>query len=193
MPADIQVLDWVPAANVACAARYQPDEFRVKCAGEAWELREAAALRRAVFCAEQQLFQADDADALDERATHLVALSCWQGMPDHVVGTVRIHLVAPGHWHGSRLAVEASSRRIAWLGSELIRMAVGTARARGATRFTAHVQPQNEALFRRLHWRTLGTVELCGRVHLEMQAELDHYPPCADGEQAYIAGLRRAA
>ncbi|MGQ0698948.1 MAG: MSMEG_0567/Sll0786 family nitrogen starvation N-acetyltransferase [Panacagrimonas sp.] len=193
MPADIHLLDWVPATSVASAHRFVPDEFRVKCATEAWEFREAALLRRSVFCAEQKLFELDDRDAIDDSATHLVAMSCWQGMPDHVVGTVRIHELSPGHWHGSRLAVEAGSRRIAWLGSELIRMAVGTACAAGATHFTAHVQAQNEALFQRLHWTTRATVVLCGRPHLEMEAQLQHYPCCEPGEQSFVAGLKRAA
>ena len=37
-------------------------EFQIKYATEAWELSGAAALRRAVFCDEQGLFQRDDRD-----------------------------------------------------------------------------------------------------------------------------------
>ena len=35
---------------------FLPSEYRVKFATEAWERREAAALRRQVFCNEQRIF-----------------------------------------------------------------------------------------------------------------------------------------
>ena len=36
---------------------FLPSEYRVKFATEAWEDREAAALRRQVFCQEQNIFR----------------------------------------------------------------------------------------------------------------------------------------
>jgi putative N-acetyltransferase (TIGR04045 family) len=185
--------DWVPASNGARCAATLPGEYRVKVATERWELREAAGLRRAVFCTEQGLFDGDDRDALDRVATTLVALSCVAGMPEQVVGTVRIHESDMGHWQGSRLAVGAEYRRVALLGTELIRLAVGTARARGATRFTAQVQSQNVPLFRRLHWRSLEEVVFRGLPHHRMEASLAHYPPCADSSRGFVTTLRQAA
>ena len=198
MPADGGVLDWVPASGRgSLATAFVPAEFLVKLASERWELREAARLRRAVFCTEQGLFDRDDRDDIDRVATVLVAVSCEFGMPEQVVGTVRIHsLDGPaeaGHWQGSRLAVHPDYRRVAWLGRELIRLAVGTAHARGATRFTAQVQAQNVPLFRRLHWQTLEEISLRGVPHHRMQADLAHYPPCAAGSFGIVTSPRRAA
>ncbi|MBF9263181.1 histone acetyltransferase, partial [Acinetobacter baumannii] len=71
-----------------------------------WEAEQAYRLRRAVFCEEQGIFAHDDRDAVDERAQLLVALSCLAGLPDQVIGTVRIHDEGDGLWFGSRLAVD---------------------------------------------------------------------------------------
>jgi putative N-acetyltransferase (TIGR04045 family) len=188
-----EILDWVPAVNASRAAAILPGEYLVKLATERWEQREAMRLRRAVFCAEQGLFERDDRDAIDRIASVIVALSCVSGMPEQVVGTVRIHQAEPGHWQGSRLAVHADYRRVALLGTELIHLAVGTAHARGARRFTAQVQAQNAPLFRRLHWTTLEEISLLGRPHHRMEASLAHYPPCAEGERGFVTTLRQAA
>lgn len=167
-------------------------EYHVKYATEAWERREAAALRRAVFCCEQGLFVNDDRDGVDAVATTIVAVSMLAVTADAVVGTVRIHEDSPGLWWGSRLAVAAGHRRVGALGTALIRLAVSSARARGCTRFLAHVQSTNVPLFERLRWRTLGIVELHGRDHHRMEADLDGYPPCMAPETGFVA-LRKAA
>ena len=54
---------------------FLPSEYRVKFATEAWERRDAAALRRRVFCDEQGIFAGDDRDAIDEVAVPIVAIS----------------------------------------------------------------------------------------------------------------------
>ncbi|WP_051340844.1 MSMEG_0567/Sll0786 family nitrogen starvation N-acetyltransferase [Azospirillum halopraeferens] len=167
--------------------------YRIKHATEAWERAGAAALRRQVFCAEQGLFDGDDRDAVDAHALTIVALSDLCGMPDAVVGTVRIHQPEPGLWIGSRLAVAPAHRRAGSLGASLIRMAVCTAAGRGCLRFHAHVQARNALLFRRLHWRTLEEVTLHGHPHHHMQADLAHYPPIHDGDRGFLALARRAA
>jgi putative N-acetyltransferase (TIGR04045 family) len=169
---------------------YAPAEFRVKQATLPWEFREAYRLRRAVFCIEQGIFPEDDRDAVDASAQLLVAESCMGGTPDQLVGTVRIHQDAPGHWRGSRLAVHAAFRSYGRLGATLIRLAVSSAHAQGCTRFLAHVQLQNEALFQHLHWRTLGIEAVHGRPHCLMQADLDHYPPCAEPWNGYVTLAR---
>ena len=172
---------------------FLPAEYRVKFATEAWERREAAALRRQVFCAEQGIFARDDRDDIDATAIPLVVISSLGIAPHEVVGTVRIHEAEPGVWWGSRLAVAAGYRRIGALGSSLIRLAVGSAHARGCRRFYAHVQSQNALLFRRLHWRTIEEVELRGRPHHFMQADLAHYPPIAHPEVGFLSLPKRAA
>jgi putative N-acetyltransferase (TIGR04045 family) len=172
---------------------FLPAEYRVKFATEAWEQREAAALRRQVFCAEQGIFADDDRDDIDAIAIPLVVISSLGIAPHDVVGTVRIHEAEPGVWWGSRLAVAADYRRIGALGSSLIRLAVCSAHARGCRRFYAHVQSQNALLFRRLHWCTIAEIELRGRPHHFMQADLAHYPPIADPEIGFLSLPKRAA
>jgi len=166
--------------------------FQIKHAVDLWEKEGAAALRRRVFCREQGLFGEDDRDAIDEVAIPIVALALWGVYADAVVGTVRIHEEAPGLWWGSRLAVCEHHRRVGALGSALIRLAVSSAHARGCTRFLAHVQSQNVLLFRRLHWKTVEEVELHGRLHHRMEADLAYYPPFATPETGFLA-LRAAA
>ena len=78
-------------AHDEAAPAFRPCEFRVAWAASAWQRGEAMALRRAVFCVEQGIFVGDDRDAIDAHAQLLVAQACVGGMPDEVVGTVRIH------------------------------------------------------------------------------------------------------
>lgn len=174
------------AQSFESAPAFRPCEFRVTWAATPWQRRQAHALRRAVFCIEQGLFLGDDRDAIDDHAQLLVAQACVAGMPDEVVGTVRIHQAEPGVWWGSRLAVHAAFRHHGRIGATLIRLAVSSAHAQGATRFFAHVQAQNVALFEKLHWRALGTKLLHGRPHERMQADLAHYPPCGDPWAGYV-------
>lgn len=155
---------------------FRPGEYRIRRAQAAWERVGCAALRRAVFCGEQGLFEEDDTDALDGVAIPLAAIACVAGQPESVVGTVRIHRDTDGVWWGSRLAVARDYRRAAWLGSALIGFAVGHARALGCGRFLARVQQANVPLFTRLHWQSLATVEVRGAPHALMAAALDRYP-----------------
>lgn len=192
----IDAQDWLatrPAAAGAAEAGFRPCEYRIKRATEAWEQREARRLRRAVFCAEQRLFDFSDGDDIDGIAMTLVAVSCLHGMSEDVVGTVRIHERAPGIWQGSRLAVRRDCRGQAWLGTELIHLAVSTAHARGAVRFIAQVQQQNVAMFERLHWRATRSITVRGRPHACMEADLAHYPPTADAERGFVSLARSAA
>jgi putative N-acetyltransferase (TIGR04045 family) len=174
-------------------APFLPSEYRVKLATTRWERDEARALRRAVFCEEQALFEGDDRDRTDDYAIPIVALSMLGVAADRVVGTVRIHNEASGVWWGSRLAVDRDFRRIGALGATLIRLAVASAHAMGCRTFLAHVQAQNGELFRKLHWQVLDELELHGHPHLKMQADLAFYPPCLAPELGYVALLRKAA
>ncbi len=170
---------------------YVAGEARVKFATEAWEVEDAMALRRQVFCREQKVFTGHDRDETDARAITLVALAPIFGVADQVVGTVRIHEDAPGQWAGSRLAVEPAWRRLGALGTALIRLAVSSATARGCSRFTAHVQAQNAPLFHRLHWATLAEETCHGLPHHFMEADLAHYPPFAEGPRGFTVLIRR--
>jgi putative N-acetyltransferase (TIGR04045 family) len=172
---------------------FLPSEYRVKFATEAWERREAAALRRRVFCDEQGIFAGDDRDAIDEVAIPIVAISSFAVALSEVVGTVRIYEKEPGIWWGSRLAVATEYRRVGAIGTALIRLAVSSAHARGCRRFFAHVQSQNALLFQRLHWHTIEETLLHGRPHHFMQADLAHYPPIADAEAGFLSLPKKAA
>ncbi|MGV6875253.1 MSMEG_0567/Sll0786 family nitrogen starvation N-acetyltransferase [Pseudochelatococcus sp. B33] len=172
---------------------FRAAEYQVKFATSAWERDRAHALRRAVFCDEQGLFAGDDRDAIDDAATPIVALSMLGVVADDVVGTVRIHEAEPGVWWGSRLAVHPDYRKIGALGTTLIRLAVSSAHAMGCHTFLASVQAQNGLLFRRLHWRVIEELEIHGRPHLRMQADLNYYPPCFSPEAGFVALPRKAA
>lgn len=175
---------------------YRPQAFRVQWASVPWMNQQAHALRRAVFCGEQGLFDGDDRDDIDTHAPtvrSLVALSCLAGEGDEVVGTVRIHEALPGIWWGSRLAVSRDWRQHGRLGSALIRLAVSSAHALGCQEFLAHVQAQNVALFRRLHWQVLDEKPLHGRMHALMRADLAHYPPCHTPYAGFVLASGRGA
>jgi putative N-acetyltransferase (TIGR04045 family) len=174
-------------------APYRASEFQVKFATSQWERQQAHALRRAVFCGEQQIFEEDDRDAIDDHAIPIVALSMMGVAPDQLVGTVRIHQAAPGLWWGSRLAVDQEFRKIGALGATLIKLAVSSANAMGCHTFLANVQAQNALLFRRLHWDIVEEFEIYGKPHLRMKADLTYYPPCVTPEAGFVALAKKAA
>jgi putative N-acetyltransferase (TIGR04045 family) len=179
--------DHDPALALAPPPAYAPTAFRIKWADSAWEVQQARALRRAVFVDEQKVFDGDDVDAVDAHAQTIVAVSALAGMPDQVVGTVRIHEHDDGLWWGSRLAVRAGLRHHGRIGSTLITLAVRSAHARGCRVFLAHVQVQNVVLFQKLRWQLLKEEELHGRPHALMQADLTAYPPCHDPITGIVA------
>lgn len=171
--------------------------LQIKWATEEWEKSAAMALRRRVFCDEQQVFEQDDRDEIDVAAIPLVAVSLFQDIADGVVGAVRIHEdeARDGTWWGSRLAVEKRYRRFGGVGvgAGLIRLAVSSAHALGCRRFLANVQSQNAPLFQRLHWRSLGEFERHGRLHHQMEADLSYYPPCETPTIGFFTRARGAA
>lgn len=171
------------------------EEIVVRWAREPWEREAAHAIRRAVFCEEQGIFEGDDRDAIDAHAQLLVAVRGARGPAPSVVGTVRIHRHPSNAatWYGSRLAVREDYRRHGRIGATLIRLAVSSAHALGCTTFLAHVQAQNAPLFQRLHWRTLEEAIVFGRAHHVMCADLAHYPPCATPYEGFVIDQRRAA
>ena len=172
---------------------FRAAEYQVKFATCSWEREQAHALRQAVFCTEQRIFRGSDRDAIDETAIPIVALAMLGVVADAVAGTVRIHEERPGVWWGSRLAVHPDYRKVGALGAALIRLAVSSAHAMGAHTFLAHVQEQNGLLFRRMRWTVLEEVEIHGKPHLRMQADLAHYPPCYTPQAGFTALPRKAA
>jgi len=162
---------------------------RIKLATNTSEREGAYILRRQVFCEEQGLFDQDDCDDIDAVALTLVAMTV---PDDEVVGTVRIHPAGGGTWWGSRLAVARAARRQASVGSGLIQLAVGAAQALGCRNFLAHVQRQNVPMFEQLHWQALHEVEMHGRLHCLMRADLSFYPPIHDGRAGFLCSREHA-
>ena len=144
--------------------------FRPVAAG--WELAAYHRLRRRAFCDEQRLFDGDDRDAIDDLAVALVAVARVAGVVDDVVGGVRIWESAAGAWWGGRLVTQPEHRGVAGVATGLIRLAVATARRRGARSFRATVQVANAPLFDRLGWTRLEAIAVRGAPHLVMAAEL---------------------
>jgi putative N-acetyltransferase (TIGR04045 family) len=183
----------------------QPDPFystvvTAQVACEPWQVAAYYSLRRAVFAEEQGLFEVSDLDEHDRVATPLVAVGHMAGMPDEVIGTVRIYPAGSGVWWGGRLGVlpRYRSRRI--VGTALICAAVSTAHAWGCQRFLATIQLQNVRYFERHRFRTIRPVEVCGAPHHLMEADLSAYPPRAavvghavDGDEAVALLAPRVA
>jgi putative N-acetyltransferase (TIGR04045 family) len=137
-------------------------------------------LRKSIFCAEQGLFASDDRDDRDAIAYPIVCVAESPGVlvdDAPVVGVVRIWEEGPGDWWGGRLGVDPRFRTAAVVGRRLVQHAVGTARAWGAWRFRATVQSANVSFFRRLRWHSVEAIEILGRPHDLMRADLDRYPP----------------
>lgn len=168
---------------------FRSADIAFKFALEPWELDGYFRLRRAVFCTEQGLFPGGDQDEIDARALPIVAVAALAGMPDQVVGTVRIYEEPRGTWYGGRLSVHPSYRHIGAIGPGLIRKAVTSACSLGCDRFLAYVQQRNATLFRRLGWRELGAASMHGRAHAIMEADLAGYQP---PKEARAPALTRA-
>jgi putative N-acetyltransferase (TIGR04045 family) len=146
-------------------------------ASEPWHLRGYYALRRAIFVEEQGMFDTADVDEHDDIATHIVVLGHAAGMPNEVIGGVRIYPAGGGTWFGGRLGVCQQYRSRGVVGSALIFAAVSSAHARGCSRFLATIQQANVPYFERHHFLAVRPVEVCGRAHLLMEADLAAYPP----------------
>jgi putative N-acetyltransferase (TIGR04045 family) len=158
-------------------------EIVARVASEPWQLLGYRELRRAIFAEEQGLFEGSDFDEHDAHALPIVAESQIAGMADRVVGVVRIFRSEPGTWYGGRLGVRREFRRFGAIGTALIATACSTAHAHGCQRFLATVQLANVRYFERHHFRVLREVQVLGRPHQLMQADLACYPPRQEGER----------
>ena len=158
-------------------------EIVAEIATERWQLAGYRELRRAIFAEEQGLFEGSDFDQHDEHALPIVAHSQIAGMADKVVGVVRIYRSEPGTWFGGRLGVHKEFRRFGAIGTALIATACSTAHGLGCQRFLATVQDGNVRYFERHHFRVLRALDVRGRPHQLMQADLAGYPPRGEGER----------
>lgn len=152
-------------------------QVSAQLACEPWQVEGYYRLRERIFADEQGLFEHSDYDQFDRVASPIVALSHVAGVPNEVVGVVRIYESEPGIWFGGRLGVSDGYRRRGAVGTALITCAVSTAHARGCRRFFATVQARNVRYFEHHAFRPVKALELCGRPHQLMEAELASYPP----------------
>src|SRR4051812_38586818 len=79
--------------------------IRAELAREPWQIQAYFQLRREIFALEQGLFADTDRDACDDHASAIVAQGEIAGMPDGVVGVVRIYREGEDTWYGGRLGV----------------------------------------------------------------------------------------
>lgn len=143
-------------------------------AREPWQIRAYWQLRSEIFCGELALF-ADaelEHDAQDAFALPIVAIAHSAGTPEAVVGVVRVYAADGGAWYGGRLGVAAGYRVRSQVGAGLIACAVRTAADHGCQQFFATVLAQNVRYFQRQHFSVLSPLEMCGRSHVLMQADV---------------------
>lgn len=157
---------------------FRSSYIRVKVAESSWEKQRYFQLRKETFAREQKILPENETDAQDFGAIPIIALATSWSIGDQVVGAVRIYRVKDKEdtWYGGRLCVERSYRGHKSIGKALINEAVSRAKDLGCRTFLATVQPQNEAYFQSVHWHTLEHIEVLGRPHVHMQANLEAYP-----------------
>jgi putative N-acetyltransferase (TIGR04045 family) len=174
-------------------APFLSSHVTAQIASEPWEHVAYLDLRRAIFVAEQRMFEVSDVDAYDSIATPIVVLGHSGGMPDEVIGGVRIYSTDGSTWFGGRLGVHPRYRARGVVGSALIFAAVSTAHAWGCTRFLATVQEANVRYFERHRFASVSTIDVCGHPHRLMEADLGCFPPRVAHPLAPVDGSRMAA
>ena len=124
----------------------------------------AFALRREVFVIEQQIPEAEEFDADDLTATHIVAIAT-----GNVVGTLRI-IWTPEHVKLGRVVV-ARSWRGKGISKQLLQHAMDLARARGETRFYLTAQHDKLGVYQGLGFVAFGEPfdDGSGILHLAMK------------------------
>lgn len=159
-------------------SEFKSAHVRVRVAKSKWEKQGYYDLRKRTFALEQKILPEEEKDAQDFRAIPIVALSSSWSIGDAVVGAVRIYELAdePGTWYGGRLCVARKYRGHLSIGKALINEAVSRAIDLGCTKFLANVQKQNETYFKNVHWKTVEEIEVAGRPHVHMEADLPSYP-----------------
>lgn len=174
---DSSILTGTPAA---------PAPFLIHPVESARELAAYRRIRHDAFVTDQGLFAGTDRDDVDEdpRAVVLVATT-----PDgQVVGGVRLApatAVDLGWWTGSRLATH-SARRIAGLGSALIRAACAYVESAGVLRFEATVQQRYAPLFTMLGWQILGECTIASRPHAWIRWPLNPIQRIATATKSFL-------
>jgi predicted GNAT family N-acyltransferase len=124
----------------------------------------AFALRREVFVIEQAIPEAEEFDASDLTATHLVAIA-----GGNVVATLRL-IYTPEHAKIGRVVVSQFWRGKG-ISTRLLEHAMGLARAKGETRFYLAAQHDKLAVYQKLGFVAFGEPfdDGSGILHLQMK------------------------
>ena len=109
----------------------------------------AFALRREVFVIEQKVPEAEENDAEDLTATHMVAI-----MQGEVVGTLRL-INKPEHVKIGRVAVRQSYRGQG-IAKQLMRYAMEHAKAEGRDKFFLTAQSDKLAMYEKMGFAAFG-------------------------------------
>jgi putative N-acetyltransferase (TIGR04045 family) len=157
---------------------FRSQHIQVKVATSQWEKQEYFELRNKTFTQEQTILTGKEKDTKDFQAIPIIALASNWSIGEEIAGAVRIYKMpdADNTWYGGRLCVARTYRGYQNIGKALINEAVSRAKDFGCKTFLATVQPQNEKYFQSVHWKTLGSIEVAGKPHVHMEANLDMYP-----------------
>jgi putative N-acetyltransferase (TIGR04045 family) len=144
----------------------------IKAARTENEIKQLFLLRKEVFVKEQAIFNNSDRDKLDNISSYLVA--CVNGA---IVGTVRVYpdISNENSWVGGRLAVDKNFRKTT-VGKLLVTSAEKFVFNKDAIYFTADIQEQNIAFFKKLDWIPVGDIFILREIpHIKMKANLKKY------------------
>ncbi|WP_160062721.1 MSMEG_0567/Sll0786 family nitrogen starvation N-acetyltransferase [Psychromonas sp. L1A2] len=157
---------------------FRSQHIQVKVATSPWEKQEYFQLRNKTFTQEQTILTGKEKDTKDFEAIPIIALASNWSIGEEIAGAVRIYKISDtdNTWYGGRLCVARTYRGYQNIGKALINEAVSRAKDLGCQTFLATVQPQNEKYFKSVHWKTLGSIEVAGKPHVHMEANLDMYP-----------------
>jgi putative N-acetyltransferase (TIGR04045 family) len=185
MPLEVPILDGGPSPMVA------PTDFLVQRAQTPREVASYHCLRIASFVDEQGLFSGHDLDHIDEDARTIILVAI--ASSGEVLGGVRLAPATEGRdlgwWTGSRLVVAKSARAQGHIGAALVRAACAHAEQRGVLRFDATVQVQNEPMFARLGWMSVGTAAVAGVEHVRMRWPIARIEKLAMSSKSFLASL----
>ena len=136
------------------------------------DLRDAYAIRRAVFCEEQKIPESIEADGLDSSAIHVVAYT--DGVP---TATGRLLVIKEGYVI-SRVAVQEPFRGKG-LGDLVVRVLIRTAFSMGGEQQIVHAQLSVQGFYKKLGFIPKGEIyEEAGIAHISMLHKGDVYGKC---------------
>src|SRR3546814_735285 len=130
-------------------------------------MAQAFAIRRAVFCVEQGVSDAEEVDGLDDLCTSYLA-----SLNGRAVGTMRVRPLAGDTVKLERVAV-LQAYRGQGIGGVLMRHAIARAAAKGVRRLVLNAQCQAEFFYAGLGFLRRGAVfEEAGIPHIAMNRDL---------------------